>query len=180
MIAVATALAAVLLSLLIARVATVAFVLTGLSKEAARFQARSALSGTGFTTTEAEGVVEHPVRRRIVMLLMLFGSAGIVTVIASLMLSFARADQGQAEIRILFLLGGLFAVWLAARSAIVDRGLTAAVAFALTRWTELDARDYHALLHLSDRFVVTEVRVAEEMVIGRPDGSASIEPCEPA
>jgi hypothetical protein len=53
-----TSLAAILLSLLVARVATVAFVLTGLSKEAAR----SVLSGTGFTTSEAEGVVGHPVR----------------------------------------------------------------------------------------------------------------------
>jgi hypothetical protein len=52
------------LSLLITRVATVALTMTGLSQEAARFQARSAFTGTGFTTKEAEDVVNHPVRRR--------------------------------------------------------------------------------------------------------------------
>jgi hypothetical protein len=50
------------LSLIITRIATTALSLTGLSWEAARFQARSAFTGTGFTTTEAERVVDHPVR----------------------------------------------------------------------------------------------------------------------
>lgn len=64
------------LSLVITRLATVALVMTGLSKEAARFQARSAFTGTGFTTSEAETVVGHPVRRKIIMLLMILRSTG--------------------------------------------------------------------------------------------------------
>ena len=55
------------LSLFITRLATIALTYTGLSREAARFQARSAFTGTGFTTSEAERVVDHPVRRRIIM-----------------------------------------------------------------------------------------------------------------
>ena len=43
-----------LVSLLIARVGTVALTVTGMSREAARFQARSAFFGVGFTTGEAE------------------------------------------------------------------------------------------------------------------------------
>jgi prepilin signal peptidase PulO-like enzyme (type II secretory pathway) len=101
MVALATVLAVILVSLLITRVATVALTLTGLSLDVARFQARSALSGTGFTTSEAEAVVNHPVRRRIVMALMLLGSAGLVTVIASLMLSFTGAGHGQTLHRVL-------------------------------------------------------------------------------
>lgn len=66
------------LSILLTRIATVALTLTGLSREAARFQARSALTGTGFTTAEAEKAVGHPVRRRIILFLMLLGNAGIV------------------------------------------------------------------------------------------------------
>jgi Trk K+ transport system NAD-binding subunit len=42
-----------LVSLLVARVGTVALTLTGMSREAARFQARSAFFGVGFTTGEA-------------------------------------------------------------------------------------------------------------------------------
>jgi hypothetical protein len=54
------------LSMLITGLATSALSMTGLSRESARFQARSAFTGTGFTTQEAEKVVNHPVRRRII------------------------------------------------------------------------------------------------------------------
>ncbi len=67
------------ISLLVVRVATVALTLTGMSQQMAKFQARSAFTGAGFTTSESENVVGHPVRRRIIMLLMLVGNAGIVT-----------------------------------------------------------------------------------------------------
>ena len=35
--------------------------------------------GVGYTTTEAEDVINHPVRRRIILWLMTFGNAGIIT-----------------------------------------------------------------------------------------------------
>lgn len=70
------------ISLLITRIATVALTLTGLSRHTAQFQARSAFTGVGFTTNEAETVVNHPLRRRILMLLMLLGNAGVVTSIS--------------------------------------------------------------------------------------------------
>ncbi len=66
------------LSLHVTRVATVALEHTGLARESARFQSRSAFTGVGFTTSEAESVVGHPVRRRIVMWLMMVGNVGIV------------------------------------------------------------------------------------------------------
>jgi hypothetical protein len=161
-VALATVLVVMLVSLLITRVATVALTLTGLSREVARFQARSALSGTGFTTSEAEAVVSHPVRRRIVMALMLVGSAGLVTVIASLMLSFTGAGHGQALHRVLLLIAGLTVVWLLARSRWVDRRLSWLIARVLQRYTTLDARDYAALLHLAERYAVGELAVRED------------------
>lgn len=56
MLAIATLLIVVLMSLLITKVASVALILTGLSRDVARFQARSALSGTGLGTAEAEQI----------------------------------------------------------------------------------------------------------------------------
>ncbi len=53
------------LSLVVARVAAKALILTGLDEGVAHFQARSAMTGTGFTTEESESVVNHPIRRRI-------------------------------------------------------------------------------------------------------------------
>lgn len=161
MIALASLIVVVLLSLLVTRVATVALVLTGLSRESARFQARSALSGVGFTTGEAEAVVNHPVRRRVVMLLMLLGSAGVVTVLGTLFLSFANADFEQRERRIAILLGALVLLLALARSAWVDRRLSSLIGRALNRWTDLEARDYAALLHLAGRYAVMEMAVGE-------------------
>ena len=40
-------------SVLVIRTGAVALRLTGMSEDAARFQARSALTGTGFTTSES-------------------------------------------------------------------------------------------------------------------------------
>ncbi len=52
----------VALSLIITRIAAMALMATGLSRDAARFQARSAFTGSGFTTRESESVVNHPVQ----------------------------------------------------------------------------------------------------------------------
>jgi Trk-type K+ transport system membrane component len=75
-------------SILINRVASIALMHTGLSRESSRFQARSAFTGVGFTTSESEKVVNHPVRRRILLILMILGNAGIVTGVASLIIVF--------------------------------------------------------------------------------------------
>src|SRR3954454_5309008 len=95
MVALVSVLIIVLLSLLVTRVATVALSITGMSRESARFQARSAVTGVGFTTSEAEDVVGHPVRRRIVSAPMLIGSAALVTAVSSLILSFGGAHNEQ-------------------------------------------------------------------------------------
>ena len=57
MAALISVLIAVTLSLLITRFAAEALVLTGLSRQAAYFQARSAFTGSGFTTQESEQFV---------------------------------------------------------------------------------------------------------------------------
>lgn len=159
MIALGTVFVVALVSLLITRIATMVLALTGMSHEAARFQARSALSGVGFTTTEAEQVVNHPVRRRVVLTLMLVGSAGLVTAVATVMLSFVNASQAEAERRLLILGGGLLLLLLLARSPWFDRRLSAAIGWALERFTDFGAHDYAKLLHLGGDFAVMEVGV---------------------
>ncbi len=89
----------VTLGLLVTRIATVALTMTGMSVDHARFQARSAFTGTGFTTSEAEAVVGHPARRRIVMALMLVSGAGAVSVLGALILSFAGVDSTAGGLR---------------------------------------------------------------------------------
>jgi hypothetical protein len=57
---------------------SIALEATGMERRKARFQALSALTGTGFTTREADDVVNHPSRRLIAGWLMFLGSVGII------------------------------------------------------------------------------------------------------
>lgn len=162
MIAIATLIIVLFLSLITVRVAAVALTLTGLSREAARFQARSAWTGTGFTTAEAEQVVGHPVRRRIISLLMLLRSAGLVTAASTLMLSFVNVDaRGDGLVRLAVIVAGLAALWLFARSQLVDKWMSRIISRALKRYTDLDVRDYAGLLHLAGEYGVKELKVRE-------------------
>ncbi|HZD79468.1 MAG TPA: TrkA C-terminal domain-containing protein [Actinomycetota bacterium] len=163
MLSVVTLLIIVTLSLLVTRVATVALTLTGMSRETARFQARSALTGTGFTTREAESVVSHPVRRRIIRLLMLLGSAGLVTAMASLLLSFTSVGSGLAGLkRAVLLLAGLGLLWIFTLSDRVDRWMSVVIERVLRRSTDLQVRDYEGLLRLAGGWVVAELKVSDE------------------
>jgi hypothetical protein len=123
----------VLISMLINRFATIALSLTGLSREEARFQARAAISGVGLTTRTPEDIVAHPVRRRIVLYLMIVGSAGIVTAVASLVLSFRGGSAGARLSRAAVLVAALFVLWLLSRTRPVDRALSRAIAWLLSK-----------------------------------------------
>jgi len=81
---------AILVSFIVVRIGGLALQLTGIEPEVARFQALSAFSGTGFTTTEAERVVRHRTRRRIVTILIILGNAGLVAIIATLVATFTQ------------------------------------------------------------------------------------------
>jgi hypothetical protein len=63
--------------LLILWIGSIALEATGLDRSKSRFQALSALTGTGFTTSQAEMIVEHPKRRRITTYLIFIGNTGI-------------------------------------------------------------------------------------------------------
>ena len=163
MIAIATLLAVVTITLIVNRVGAAALTATGLSSEVAHFQARSALTGVGFTTTESEQIVNHPVRRRILLSMMLVGNAGLVTIIATLVVGLAESsDSTDTLTRIGTLVGGLLVILLAARSAIIDRLLGRVIARALRRFTDLDVRDYVQLLDLASNYAVAELGVESD------------------
>jgi hypothetical protein len=158
--AVASLLVVIVISLMVTRMATIALTATGLSRESARFQARSAFSGAGFTTSESEAVVRHPVRRRVIMALMLLGNAGIAAVVASIILTvLTPEDAANPILRFVVLAVGIVLIWVVFNSHWVDRQITRLTVEALGRWTDIDVRDYAALLHLGDDYIVTELAV---------------------
>lgn len=150
------------LSLFITRLATVALRLTGLSTDAAKFQARSAFTGTGFTTTEAEKVVDHPARRRIILLLMTFRSAGLITIIISLILSFATFEEEVSRMnRLLWLLGGVGLLWYLSSIRWVETWMNRLLEKALRHWTHLEAIDYAGLLNVEGEYSVQKMKLEE-------------------
>lgn len=172
MTAVVSLIVVVTLGLLVTRVATVALTMTGMSLDHARFQARSAFTGTGFTTSEAEAMVNHPARRRIVMSLMLLSGAGAVTILGTLVLSFAGVDSTTGGLqRAAVIVVALLLLLFLARSPVLDRMLRRIIELILRRYTSLDVRDYAALLHLRGQWGVAQLPVAEEdWIASRPLG----------
>lgn len=158
MVAIASLLLILALSLLVTRVATVVLVATGMSRHVARFQARSALTGAGFTTTESEDVVNHPVRRRVISHLMLLGNVGIVGAASSAILGF-QGVVDNAGWRIVELGLGLMVLVLVSRSRWVDTRLTRWIGQIVHRHTDLATRDLGGLLQLSGDYTVQEMAV---------------------
>jgi len=159
MIALITLLIIILVSVIAIRIGATALELTGLSGEIASFQAHSAFSGVGFTTREAESIVSHPVRRKIIRILFLAGSAGITTSIAALILAFV----GQGGINVLeraaVLIMGLLFILLFAKSQYINSIMKKIIKDALEHWTTLKVYDYNQLLgfgagYARARFVV--------------------------
>lgn len=87
----------------------------------------------------------------------------MASVIISLVLSFAGpAEEVTKAIRLAWLGGGVAVLWLLARSRLVDRGMSWVIEWALSRWTDLDTRDYVSLLRLAGDYRVNEMQVEED------------------
>ncbi|MHC4380163.1 MAG: TrkA C-terminal domain-containing protein, partial [Planctomycetota bacterium] len=112
---------------------------------------------------EAEKVLNNPVRREIVMVLMLLGNAGIITLIGSLVLSLtALPEDGLLSylwFRLIFLAAGISLLFILAYSGWVDRPISKVVSWALKRWTRLDTQDFTEMLHLAHDYSVSEFAI---------------------
>ncbi len=161
MTSVLTLIVLVSISFLVTRFATMALIHTGLSKQSAQFQARSAFTGTGFTSRESERVVNHPVRRRIIMVLMLLGNVGIVSFLGTLVLTFVDNQDGATEWakKIGTLVIGLSLLWALSKSKWVDKALSKWMHYLLDKYTDIKVRDYAGILHLSGEYEITEMLV---------------------
>ena len=171
MIAVVSLLLVATLFITAARVATIALVGTGMATDTANFQARSALMGVGYTTAEAEDVINHPVRRRIILWLMTFGNAGVITGVTSLLLGFVNAEASQTVRRGGVLSVGLIVLLLLTRLRFLERVLGRFTRWALANWTTLETRDLASLLRFSHEYGIIELHArGEDWLVGRPLG----------
>ena len=104
------------------------FAAAGLPPKAAAFEARSALAGAGYTTSQSEYVVRDPAARRFASTLVLLGYFGPTLILALLGVSFVLPtgeDLTARTITLVALLGGLLPV-RSARCVSSDRCPTSA------------------------------------------------------
>ncbi len=151
----------IILSITVVRVGAIAFELTGLSGDVASFQAQSAFSGAGFTTSESETIVSHPVRRKIARILILLGSAGFSSSIATFILTFVGQTGRGVAIRVGVLVTGIVIIYLVARSRIVYNWMRRMITWALTEYTTLRVLDYEEVLGIGEGYMISRLRVRE-------------------
>ena len=137
-----------LVSLLAVRVGSTALMMTGLSWDTASFQSYSAFFGVGFTTKEAEMVVNHPVRRRIIRDLILAGNVGLTSALATFIVTLLQSSSdGDVFTMLAWLLGGL--------AALLAEGLLEPG----TLRSALSDADVVMLLRIQHGYVVSEIEV---------------------
>ena len=160
MYAVATFLVVAVITVAFTKLSTGALMATGTPPELAAFQARSAFSGAGFTTTEAENVVNQPVRRRIIGTTMLVGSLGTPTLVVTVLIGLIAPGPGSTTQRVLVTLSGLFLIVMAITNKPVQRWLTG-VGHRYIQRHLMPALAHHReeLLVLSDDFAIQSVRL---------------------
>jgi hypothetical protein len=152
------------LSIVVVRTGAVALRLTGMPEEAARFQARSAFTGAGFTTSESEAIVNHPVRRRIVSTLMVVGSIGLVSVMTTIVVSLVGSDDAEGGMlqQLVWLVGVLLILWCVALNPKADRVMCGAIGRILERSQGFGARVPVRLLQMPAEHGVTRILVHPE------------------
>ncbi len=159
MYAVATFLVVAVVTTAFTKLATGALIATGVPPESATFQARSAFSGAGFTTTEAENVVNHRVRRRIIGTTMFVGSLGTPTLVLTVLVGFVAPGPGSTVERALVTISGLFLIVMAVFNKPAQRWLQGVgQRYVRKRLTPALASERLDLLTLSDEFAVQAVK----------------------
>jgi len=149
----------VCISYLIVRVGAIALEMTGMERSRARFQALSAFSGTGFTTREAELVVNHPRRRKIVTYLMILGNAGIVSVIATFVLSLRQAGAFRPSLNLAIIAASLFILYRIASHQKFAKKLTSKIRETLREKLHFEKVHVQELLQQSDGYGIASILI---------------------
>lgn len=164
----APTLLSILFSMMIVRAGAIALTMTGMSYNRAKFQSLSAFSGTGFTTREAELVVNHPARRRIVSWMMVLGNAGIVAVIITATTSFVFSDLDVLPLNLAVLFAGILVLYMLATRTGLAAWWETFVEQRLGKTTLFEEGAVDELLHLIEGYGLVKLTLeAESPFVGQ-------------
>ena len=146
------------ISTIVVRISSTIMRLTGLPDNVARFQSLSALTGTGFTTRESELIVNYPIRRRVLMTLMIFGNLGLISISSTFIITFVNIGSDADRIigQVILLSLALLFNFLVLTNPVIDRLLCSAISKTLSATTNLGKRRFIRLLSLDDDRAVAE------------------------
>ncbi len=152
------------ISAFIVKIATVALNLTGLDNKRAFFQSLSAFTGTGFTTRDSEMIVTNDIRRKIIIIMMILGNAGMASVITTLTLSFFRGDGSIAQTLVnitIILLAILLIIRLSMNKGLA-RKLTKRIQDKLVQSSPFTKRPVEEILRLAEGYGIAEVTIKDD------------------
>lgn len=163
MFAIATFLIVGVISMVLVQLLTGALIATGLPPDIAGFQARSAFSGAGFTTTESENVVNHGARRKIISVAMLVGSLGTPTLVVTVVVGLIAPGPGSTTERTLVAISGIMLIFLVLGARpMKNLMLRVGNHYARSRLIPALSSDPKELLSLGNGFMVGSVRLTQE------------------
>lgn len=155
---------------ILVRIASTIMRLTGLPDNVARFQSLSAMTGTGFTTRESELIVNYPIRRRVLMTLMIIGNIGLVSVVSTFVVAFSEIGPERASVvqQVFWFTAALAVNFLVIVNPVVDGLLCRFLSWVLVRTTNLGKRRFVRLLSLEDDMTIAEhhLRLRHSIMIG--------------
>ena len=165
---IAPTLMAILISMMIVRAGAIALTMTGISYNRAKFQSLSAFTGTGFTTREAELIVNHPTRRVIISWMMILRNAGIVAVIITTTTSFIETDPRILPLNVVLLLTGILVLYVLATRTGIAGQWEALVEKRLGKAALFEEGSVDELLHLVEGLGLVKIKLeSESALIGK-------------
>lgn len=149
-----------ILLIIIVEIATVALHMTGLDIKSSRFQALSAFTSTGFTTKEAESVVNHKQRRKIIMILMVTGFVTWASLVSLIVNAFLSAGELiPSIIQILSLLIIFLIILLLARHRPFVKAFRNKISGCLENRTALKGKSIDEVLRLAQNFGIATITI---------------------
>jgi hypothetical protein len=98
----------------------------------------------------------------LIRILILLGSVGLTSSIATLILSFVGRGEETAWVKIVVLLGGVLVIFLFSRSRYIHRIMKKVISSTLSRWTRIRLYDYEQVLGLSKGYTICRLKVKED------------------
>jgi len=159
-------LAGVVLWLLLFWAGSIALEATGMERPKARFQVLSAITGTGFTTSESEAIVNHPRRRRIATWLIFIGNTGVVGCIIALLVFVRVGVRAPSSTQVIIIAAVVLAIIMFITLGPMN-ALTSAIVRLMRRGRAKSYLLAEEVLHRSGEYGIARVAIGRKDL---PDG----------